>query len=504
MAGIAKSATVAVIGAGAMGAGIAQVAAAAGHPVLLFDAAEGAAARAKEHIIAALAALEMKGRMTKGEYMCAVRGLKAVRDLTELAPAELVVEAIVEKLDIKQSLFRQLEDLVSPRAIFATNTSSISITEIGSALVDPGRLAGFHFFNPAPVMKLVEIVSGLATRPQIVETLTDTAKGWGKIAVNARSTPGFIVNRVARPYYGEALRLMEEQVASPATLDLIYTKCGGFRMGPFALMDMIGHDVNFAVTCSVHDALFGDPRYKPALSQKELVAAGWLGRKSGRGFYSYDDQEPPSVAICPPYAAPTAIDLQGDGPDLAKLADLCRARNFHVPQSPGSGLLKLDEVFLARTDGRSATQRVADGAPPNLVLFDLTFDIEQSELVALAPADQASSLAIERAAGLFQALGKTVVTISDNPGMVVLRTLSLLIDEAANLVQAKIASAPDVEVAMQAGVNYPRGLLDWGDHIGPETVVTALDYARLASADPRYRVSDLLRRWAISGALLTH
>lgn len=504
MAGIAKSATVAVIGAGTMGAGIAQVAAAAGHRVLLFDAVEGAAGQAKARVAAALATLEQKGRITGENCARAVGGLHAASDLEELRDADLIVEAVVEKLDIKQALFRRLEDIAPPQAIFATNTSSISITAIGSALADPGRLAGFHFFNPAPVMKLVEIVSGLATRPRIVETLAATARAWGKIAVNARSTPGFIVNRVARPYYGEALRLMEEQVAEPATLDLIYTKSGGFQMGPFALMDMIGHDVNFAVTCSVYDALFGDPRYKPALSQQELVAAGWLGRKSGRGFYRYDDQEPPvAAAICPTYSAPCAIDLLGDGPDLAGLAALCRSRNIQVAESVGPGLLQVEDVFIARTDGRSATRRVADGAPANLVLFDLTFDIERSELVALAQADQASSLAIERAAALFQALGKAVVIIKDHPGMVMLRTLSLLIDEAANAVQTRIAAAADVEVAIQAGVNYPRGLLDWGDSVGAEIVVAALDHAYSASGDPRYRVGDWLRRCATTGASLS-
>jgi len=262
-----------------MGAGIAQVAAVAGHPVLLLDNRPGAAQTAIEGLRAQLGKLADKGKMTAEAAQAAGQRLQAAAQLSDLAPAALVVEAIVESLPAKQQLFADLEKLVSADCIFGTNTSSISITAIGSALQLPQRLAGLHFFNPAPIMALVEVVSGLATEPRVAEALYATATAWGKTAVHAKSTPGFIVNRVARPYYAEALRLRSEGAADCATLDAVMRESGGFRMGPFELMDMIGLDVNFAVTRSVWNAYFNDPRYLPSLIQQDLVDAGFLGKR---------------------------------------------------------------------------------------------------------------------------------------------------------------------------------------------------------------------------------
>lgn len=260
---LAPSAVVAVVGAGAMGAGIAQVAAAAGHLVRLVDAREGAAAAAIDGIRAQYRKLADKGRMTAEAAEAAGRRLVAAAGLGDLADAALVVEAIVENLDAKRTLYRELEGIVGDDCIFGTNTSSISVTSIGATLRRPERLAGLHFFNPAPLMALVEIVSGLATDKAVADTLFATAAAWGKTPVHARSTPGFIVNRVARPYYAEALRVLNEGGADCATLDALMRDCGGFRMGPFELMDMIGHDVNFAVTRSVWNAFYNDPRFTP-------------------------------------------------------------------------------------------------------------------------------------------------------------------------------------------------------------------------------------------------
>ena len=285
--------TVAVIGAGAMGAGIAQVAAQAGHRVQLHDTRFGAGEAAKRGIADALSRLVGKGRLSQADADAAVGRIDSVVTMPDACVATLVIEAIVEDLDAKRELLSRLENIVAPECILATNTSSLSITALAAGMKHPGRVVGMHFFNPVPVMALVEVVSGLATSEDAAAAVLATATAWGKMPVRATSTPGFIVNRCARPFYGEALRLLNEGAADPATLDAVIRDAGGFRMGPFALMDLIGHDVNFAVTQSIWEAYFHDPRYAPSVRQRELVAAGWLGRKSGRGFYDYTDPSSP-------------------------------------------------------------------------------------------------------------------------------------------------------------------------------------------------------------------
>ena len=236
-------------------------------------------------------------------------------DLGELAQARCVIEAVAEDLAVKQSLFADLEKVVAPDCVLATNTSSLSPTAIAAGLSHPGRLVGLHFFNPAPVMRLVEVVSGLATDPAVAAAVTRLAEDWGKQVVQASATPGFIVNRVARPFYAEALRLAEEQAASPATIDAVLTRAGGFRMGPFALMDLVGQDVNEAVTRSVWTAFGYDPRFAPSLLQRSMVEAGWLGRKTGRGWFRYgDDAAPPEPDAAPARPAPAYVTEHGESP----------------------------------------------------------------------------------------------------------------------------------------------------------------------------------------------
>ena len=294
---IPPDAPVGVVGAGTMGAGIAQVAAAAGHPVRVLDAQPGAAEAGIARTADALAARVDRGRLAAADRDALLARIAPVTGAGALAGCALVIEAIVESLEPKRALLAELEGVVGERAILASNTSSLSITALASGLAHPGRVLGMHFFNPAPVMRLVEVVTGLATDAPVAACAMATAEAWGKVAVQARSTPGFIVNRVARPYYGEALRLLEEQAADAATLDALMTGCGGFPLGPFALMDLIGNDVNHAVTCSVFDAFHHDPRYRPSLLQKERVDAGWLGRKSGRGWYLHDGTPPPAPSF---------------------------------------------------------------------------------------------------------------------------------------------------------------------------------------------------------------
>ena len=285
---LSPQAVVAVVGTGAMGAGIAQVAAAAGHPVKLLDARPDAAARAVAGIRAQFAKLAEKGRLTADAAAAASARLVAVEQLADLAGCALVVEAIVENLEAKQKLYADLEAIVGADCIFGTNTSSISVTAIGSALKRPERLAGLHFFNPAPVMKLVEIISGTATQPEWVEQLRLFVTSLGKVAVVAKDSPGFIVNRVARPFYTEAIQLLEEGVADAETIDALM-KAAGFKMGPFELIDLIGVDVNLAVTKSIYQGFHQQARFRPSRTQQQLVDAGHLGRKTGKGFYGYPE-----------------------------------------------------------------------------------------------------------------------------------------------------------------------------------------------------------------------
>jgi 3-hydroxybutyryl-CoA dehydrogenase len=275
-----------VIGAGAMGAGIAQVAAQAGHQVVLTDSSDEALARSESQLAKVMARLVEKGRLTAEAGATIQSRIKRSTDLADLAPCGLVIEAIVENLEVKQSVFRVVESHVSPDAILASNTSSLSITGIASALARPERFIGLHFFNPAPLLPLVEVIPALQTSPDLAATCVEWMSNWGKDPVVAKDTPGFIVNRVARPFYGEALRILEEGIADVPTIDAAM-KDRGFRMGPFELMDLIGNDVNYAVTTTVFDAFYHDPRYRPSLVQKRHVEAGWLGRKAGRGYYDY-------------------------------------------------------------------------------------------------------------------------------------------------------------------------------------------------------------------------
>jgi 3-hydroxybutyryl-CoA dehydrogenase len=291
--------TVGVVGAGAMGAGIAQVALRHGHPVVLADVDERVVARARQGIDDALSREVGKGRLTSADAESALARLQMTTlpdGVGHFAGCGLVVEAIVEALDAKRSLFQSLEPVVSADCVLATNTSSLSITAIAAACATPARVVGMHFFNPAPVMPLVEIIPGAQTAAGITSSTRSLADGWGKVTVLAADSPGFIVNRVARPFYGEALRMLEEGMADAPTIDWALRELGGFRMGPFLLMDFIGNDVNYAVTESVWRSTYFDARYRPSITQRRLVDAGWLGRKTGRGFYDYGPDVAPRPA----------------------------------------------------------------------------------------------------------------------------------------------------------------------------------------------------------------
>ena len=517
MAALDNNSIVAVIGSGAMGAGIAQVAAAAGYRVKLYDTRPEAVSKALADIGKMYAKLAEKGRMTALQAQDATARLQAAGSLNEVAGAALVVEAIVENLDVKRSLFADLEALVSESCILATNTSSISVTAIAAKLRRPERLVGMHFFNPVPLMALVEVISGLATSEAVAATVYDTSIAWGKMPVHAKSTPGFIVNRVARPFYAEGWRLLSEQAGDAATIDAVLREAGGFRMGPFELMDLIGHDVNFSVTQSVFGAYFNDPRFTPSVLQQEMVNAGFLGRKSGRGFYRYGEgagipaareesaQPRPEVVAL---SSAVGSDGRGHSGIVHALVQRLEASGINVTSrvtlegqvSDTAPALHCNGAAIYLTDGRSATQRAHDNQHADTVLFDLALDYATAKRVALARADQCSEVAYNAAVGLFQAAGFTVTRLDDVPGLAVMRTVAMLANEAADAVNQGVCTAAAVDIAMQKGVNYPRGPLAWADAVGVQHVVTVLHHLAQGYGEDRYRVSPLLRRKLANGA----
>ncbi|UTW44324.1 3-hydroxyacyl-CoA dehydrogenase PaaC [bacterium SCSIO 12696] len=507
MSALSTSDSIAVIGAGTMGAGIAQVAAAAGHRVLLFDAAEGAAQLGINKTRKGLDRLIAKGKMTTEQAEELVGRIIACGSLQELSSAKLVVEAIVEKLEIKQSLFAQLEEVCGNDVILATNTSSISVTAIAAGLKQPERLVGMHFFNPAPVMKLVEVITGLASDCNALQTVYDTAASWGKHPVMAKSTPGFIVNRVARPFYAEALRVLQEGGSDVATIDAVMREAGGFRMGPFELMDLIGMDVNYAVTNSVYNAYFQDQRFLPSLVQQELVQAGRLGRKTGHGFYNYaegTEQTLPHTAASGPKPERVIVGgtlVYGKGGVAESLIEQIQDAGITVELSEEADhdFLWVDGVELRLTKGAMATELAAEEELNELVLFDLALDYNNATRIAIAKADQASEEALQKAAGLFQAIGKQVSVIDDIPGMIVMRTVCMLANESADAVNQGVCNAEAVDIAMKGGVNYPQGPLAWADHLGIPLVASVLENLALLYGEDRYRLSPLIQRKCFAG-----
>ncbi|MBP6562540.1 MAG: 3-hydroxyacyl-CoA dehydrogenase PaaC [Neisseriaceae bacterium] len=497
MGAIQQSQVIAVVGTGAMGAGIAQVAALAGHPVKLLDVRPGAAAAAVSSIQGRIERLREKGRLSAEGAAQAKAQLRPVSALADLADASLVIEAINEDLASKQKLYADLEHIVAAECVFGSNTSSISITAIGAALQRPERLAGLHFFNPAPLMALVEVVAGLATSPSVLATLFHTAEAWGKAPVYTKSTPGFIVNRVARPYYAEALRVYQEQGADAATIDACCREAGGFRMGPFELMDLIGHDVNFAVTQSVWQAFYYDQRFLPSLVQQDLVYAGFLGKKSGRGFYDYREgaavPQPQTAAAA---AYPAAVRLHGDSVAAQALASRLTAQGLTFDCSPALNgrLATVGDAVLCVTDGRSASQRAHDNQQPNTVLLDLALDYQTATRLAISAATGCSPQALQDMIGLLQGCGMAVSVVADVPGLVVMRTVAMLVNEAADAVNQGVGSVAGIDKAMRLGVNYPQGPLAWGQNIGFDKVQTVLRQLGHAYGEDRYRVSPWIQQ----------
>jgi 3-hydroxybutyryl-CoA dehydrogenase len=472
--------------------------------VQLFDTREGAAEQAKAKLAATLDGLVAKGRLTPEAASATLARITPISALEQGREAALVIEAIVENLGIKRGLLQQLEGLVSERCVLASNTSSISVTALSNGLQHPQRLVGMHFFNPVPLMKLVEVVSGLHTEPEVAEAIFELSKAWGKVPVHARSTPGFIVNRIARPYYAETLALLLEQAAQAQVLDACL-RAAGFRMGPCELMDLIGHDTNFAVTQSVYEANFFDKRFIPSLVQREMVDGGLFGRKSGRGFYRYPEGAPAlPVAVHEAPATARVVTVHGDDAIAdaleAAVTQALAAQGWGPAREKGSGWtgVEIDGARLALTDGRTAAQVAADSGCADVAVFDRLVQLPAAPGTALAYAlaPQASAAWCVQAPAWLAALGLSPLPVADTPGLVVARTVAMLINEAADAVLQGVCTPEGADAAMKLGVNYPAGPFEWLQGWSRTGVITVLEALDAQYRGERFRVSTWLRREA--------
>jgi 3-hydroxybutyryl-CoA dehydrogenase len=485
---------VAVVGTGTMGQGIAQVALVAGHPVRLYDTAPGRARAAAEAIGTRLDRLVEKGRLTGAERDAARARLRPAESLADLAGSGLVLEAVLERLDVKQQLLRDLEDIVADDCLLATNTSSLSVTAIGGALRNPGRFVGLHFFNPAPLLPLVEVVSGFATDVSSATRAYELARAWGKTPVACADTPGFIVNRIARPFYAEAFAVYEAQAADPATIDAVLRESGGFRMGAFELTDLIGQDVNESVTRSVWEAFFQDVRFTPSLAQRRLVESGRHGRKTGQGWYEHgDDAERPEPHTAERVQPPAYVVVEGDLGPAAELVALIREAGIQVREDEedhGTRLVLPSGGQLALADGQTAVEF------RDVVYFDLAVDYRRATRIALSHSQDTQTQTLAEATGLFQALGKDVSVIGDVPGLIVARTVARIVDLAHDAVAKGVATEEDIDTAMRQGVNYPLGPFEWSRRLGRSWAYDVLDDLHLRDPSGRYAPSLALYRHA--------
>ena len=458
---------VGVCGAGAMGSGIALVAAQAGAEVFIFDINEAASAKSREITEGSLRQSVERGRLLQDQADNVLKSIHWTAKLDDLSGCMLVVEAILEDLAIKQSLFAQLEDVVADDTIIASNTSSLSIARLAKPLRNPARFAGMHFFNPPAAMKLVEVISGPATAPNVAQRIVDIATSWKKVAVPVADVPGFIVNRVARPYYAEAFQALQQSAATAPVIDHLFKAAAGFRMGPLELTDLIGQDVNFSVARSVYDAYFGQTRFVPQLLQGSLVDAGWLGRKSGRGIYDY--------AVGSSNAAPAPVSARSlkDAPAKPEIA------------GPGAPPLELEGVVVRFTRGLTARAEARTAGKP-VVLLDW-FDTTSAAACGFSASDEASA---ELGACLLTAWDMEPFPIADTPGLIITRTLAQIANAAGDAVLDGVSNEAGIDSALQFGANYPFGPFAWAGQVGSEAVVTTLQAIASATGHSIYNPSQ--------------
>jgi 3-hydroxybutyryl-CoA dehydrogenase len=497
--------SIGVAGVGAMGRGIAQIAAQAGFATTLFDAKEGVAASAKASIADSLDKLVQKGKLAAPALEATLANLRVAASLADLAQCDVVVEAIIERLDIKREFFVALEGVLRADAILATNTSSLSVTSIASALKHPGRMAGYHFFNPVPVMKVVEVIAGARTETWVTELLTALAKRMGHVPVNAADTPGFIVNHAGRAYTPEALRVLGEGIAPFYEVDRIMTKQAGFKIGPCALMDLVGFDVTHPVMESIYRQYYEEAKYRPSVIGQQKKDAGLLGRKTGQGFYTYVDGNAESMAflkatgVKPPSVWVSSAHALGNAHLMGVLAGLGVAVNTGKP-APG-------ELCLVTPFGQDCTTAaLAEGLDPaHTVAVDALMPMHAGpnahRTLMLNPATGAA--ARDAAHALFEADGGTASVIRDSAGFVAQRIIAQIVNIGCDIVQQRVCTPEDLDRAVMLGLGYPKGPLALGDAMGARNILAILDNMQHFYGDMRYRPSPWLKRRALLGLPLT-
>ena len=492
---------IAVVGTGAMGRGIAQIAAQAGITVLLHDTAAGAAQKARVALGATFDVLRQKGKLSAEDAHLAAGRLRVVERHDEFAGASLIVEAIVEDLDAKRTLFRALEAVVAPDCVLATNTSSLSVTAIAAACAQPGRVVGFHFFNPVPLMKVVEVIDGVRGAPEVGDAMMALARRLGHLPVRAKDTPGFIVNHAGRGFGTEGLRLLGENVAPSHVIDAVLREQAGFRLGPFELFDLTGLDVSVPVMEAIYHQYFEEPRFRPSPLAAQRRAAGLLGRKTGEGYYRYvDGRVVPDPEPAVPTARPLSVWISSAQPALAARArELLAGLGVVLEEGERPSGTALCIVTPLGEDVSHCCARESLDATRTVGL-DMLFPNERHRSLMLSPLTNPQVR--DAAHGLLSSDQARVSLLRDSAGLVAQRVVAMIVNIGCDIAQQGIAAPADIDRAVTLGLGYPQGPLAWGDKLGAPTVLAVLNNLLALSGDPRYRASPWLRRRAALGVSL--
>jgi 3-hydroxybutyryl-CoA dehydrogenase len=515
-----------VLGAGTMGAGIAQLACKSGAETLLFDPIPEALEKGRERVHDGLRREAAKGKLTAEQAQAAAERLRTVGDLEELAGCELVIEAVPERIELKHEIYGRLSEIVSEKCVLATNTSSLPVTAIAAGATNPERVVGMHFFNPAPVMALLEVIAGVRSGEEALRLARATGRAMRKTVIDASDGPGFLVNRCNRPFGLEALRMLSERISDIETIDRIVRMEGGFRMGPFELMDLVGVDTGLEVSKSFYELSFGEPRWRPSPISARYAAAGMHGRKSGVGYYDYTAgshrPEDPPVPEALDGAGEGVLVISGEGTLAGELRDAATQAGYEVrgPHQPSGGVLPSLIVECdrepAEEDALGATAEAADRGAARMILcssgslgaldpagsavgFHVLPSFADAKLVELTRSESSSPLAAERAKRLVASLGKHVAWVGDAPGLVLGRIVCQVINESAFAFGEGVGEAADIDTGMLLGLSHPRGPLEWADAIGLDHVLSVLEALSREYREERYRPAPALRRLVAAG-----